>query len=166
VWLLGSSGFSAQLAGELGLPFAFAHHFSHENTLPALQLYRSSFRPSSTLERPHVMVAAIVVAADTQSEALRLALPGALSFLRLRQGLRGPTPTCDDAQTYPWTPSERIFAEDWLTRNVVGVPAAVRTQVDALLAATRADELMVLCTAPDPAARQRSYAVLRDLYPV
>jgi luciferase family oxidoreductase group 1 len=165
VWLLGSSDFSAQLAGQLGLPFAFAHHFSQENTLPALQAYRERFSPSSVLQRPHAMVAVMVIAADTDQEALRLALPCALAFLRLRQGGRGPYPTCEDAEQYPWSPVERMFAEDWLKKNVVGGPASVRAQIDALVAATNADELMVLCTAPEPAARQHAYSLLRELYP-
>ena len=102
LWLLGSSGYSAQVAGLFGLPFAFAHHFSPANTLPALALYRSHFRPSETLDRPHAMVAAAVVCADTDERARWLAGSGALSFLRLRAGRPGrclhrrrrpPTPT-------------------------------------------------------------------------
>src|SRR5262249_15624550 len=86
LWLLGSSGYSAQVAGMLGLPFAFAHHFSPANTLPALAMYRSYFRPSAYLESPYVMVGVQVVCADSDAEARRLAAPSALSFLRLRQG--------------------------------------------------------------------------------
>jgi luciferase family oxidoreductase group 1 len=164
VWLLGSSGYSAQLAGALGLPFAFAHHFSQASTLPALALYRENFRPSASLSKPEAMIAATVIVADTDAEARRLALPNALAFLRLRQGQTGPYPTVEDAEAYPWTPGERAFAEDWLAANVVGGPASVRAQLDRLLAATRADELMVLCTAPDPAARRRSYTLLRELH--
>jgi luciferase family oxidoreductase group 1 len=166
VWLLGSSDYSARLAGQLGLPFAFAHHFSQENTLPALALYRASFRPSAALAKPYALIAAMVIAAETQQAAQRLALPGALAFLRLRTGRPGPYPTVEDAERYPWTPQEQAFAEDWLGRNVVGSPAAVRTQVDALVAATQADELMVLCLAPEPVARQGTYRILRDLYPL
>jgi luciferase family oxidoreductase group 1 len=165
VWLLGSSDYSAQLAGQLGLPFAFAHHFSQENTLPALQLYREAFRPSAALQRPHSMVAAMVFVADTDQQALRLALPSALAFLHRRQGKSGPSPTCEDAERYGWSPMERMFVEDWLKKNVVGSPASVRAQFDALALATKADELMVLCTAPEPVARQRSYTLLRELYP-
>jgi luciferase family oxidoreductase group 1 len=166
VWLLGSSDYSAQLAGLLGLPFAFAHHFSQENTLPALELYRERFVRSNVLERPHAMVAAMVFVADTDREALRQALPSALAFLHRRQGKSGPSPTCEDAEQYAWSAMERQFVEEWLKKNVVGGPASARAQVDALVAATKADELMVLCTAPEPAARQRSYALLRELYPL
>ena len=90
LWLLGSSGYSAQVAGLLGLPFAFAHHFSGQNTMAALALYRETFRPSAVLAEPYSMIGAAVLAADTDAEARRLALPGALQFLRLRQGKPGP----------------------------------------------------------------------------
>ncbi len=166
VWLLGSSGFSAQLAGVLGLPFAFAHHFSQENTLPALALYRQRFRPSPKLERPHAMVAASVLIADTDEQAMRLALPNALAFLRIRQGETGMYPSLEEAEAYPWSPPERAFAEEWMSKNVVGSPVSAKKQLDALIASTQADELMVLCTAPDPVARQRSYTLLRELYPL
>ncbi len=164
IWLLGSSGYSARLAGRLGLPFAFAHHFSQANTLPALALYRDTFHPSAALERPEAMIGAIVIVADTDEEARRLALPTALAFLRLRRGAPGPYPTIEEAEAYPWTPEERAFAEDWLALNVVGGPSSVREQLDRLLEATRVDELMVLCTVPDAEARQRSYTLLRQLH--
>ena len=164
IWLLGSSGYSAQLAGELGLPFAFAHHFSQANTLPALALYREQFRPSAALDRPQAMIGAIVVVADTDAEARRLALPTALAFLRLRQGNPGQYPTLEQAEAHPWSAQERTFAEDWLSLNVVGGPDSVRRQLDRLLDATRVDELMVLCAVPDPEARRRSYTLLRELH--
>jgi glycosyltransferase involved in cell wall biosynthesis len=84
LWLLGSSGYSAQVAGLLGLPFAFAHHFSAANTLPALKLYRSTFRPSSVLQQPYAMVAVAVVCAETDAEAERLASSLALAAARRR----------------------------------------------------------------------------------
>jgi luciferase family oxidoreductase group 1 len=164
IWLLGSSDYSARLAGRLGLPFAFAHHFSQANTLPALALYRDSFRPSASLARPESMIGAIVIVADTDAEARRLALPSALAFLRLRQGMPGQYPTLAEAEEYPWSPDERAFAERWLASNIVGDPGWVREQLDRLLNATRVDELMVLCAIPDPEARRRSYTLLRELH--
>ncbi|HKE17892.1 MAG TPA: LLM class flavin-dependent oxidoreductase [Kofleriaceae bacterium] len=169
IWLLGSSGYSAQLAGRLGLPFAFAHHFSQANTLPALALYREQFRPAAAptptpATTPTTMIGAIVVVADTDAEARRLALPTALAFLRLRQGTPGPYPTVEQAEEYPWSPRERAFAEEWFSLNVVGGPDSVREQLDRLLEATRVDELMVLCAVPDPEARRRSYTLLRELH--
>jgi alkanesulfonate monooxygenase SsuD/methylene tetrahydromethanopterin reductase-like flavin-dependent oxidoreductase (luciferase family) len=84
MWLLGSSGYSAQVAGVLGLPFAFAHHFMPASTLPALALYRESFQPSAMLDRPRAMVAAGVICADTDERARWLAGPSALSAASAR----------------------------------------------------------------------------------
>lgn len=164
VWLLGSSGYSAQLAGRMGLPFSFAHHFSPDNTLGALALYRERFRPSPVLQKPYVMVAAIALVADTEEEAQRQALPMALAFLRTRQGQPGPYPSVAEAESHPWTAAERQFVAQWQRDALVGDPASVRKQLDRLLAATGADELMVLCTAPDAAARKRSYTLLQELH--
>src|SRR4051794_18007152 len=103
LWLLGSSDYSARAAGLLGLPFAFAHHFSAENTLPALRVYRESFRPSEVLDQPYAMVAASVLVAEDDDRARRLAAPGLLSFLRLRTGRPGLLPTVEEAEAYPYT---------------------------------------------------------------
>jgi luciferase family oxidoreductase group 1 len=162
VWILGSSDYGARLAAHLGLPFAFAHHFSQRNTLPALAIYREHFTPG-VLPAPRSMIGAIVVVADTDEEARRLALPNALAFLRLRSGRPGPYPSLEETAAYPWRPDEREFAEKWLASNVVGSPTSVRAQLAELLASTKVDELMVLCAVPDPAARQRSYTLLADL---
>ncbi len=164
VWILGSSDYGARLAARLALPFAFAHHFARQGTLPALALYRDGYRPTAAAPAPRSMIGAIVIVADTDEEARRLALPSALAFLQLRRGRPGLYPTIEDAAAYPWAPDERAFAESWLAANVVGSPASVRAQLDELLAATRVDELMVLCAIPDPVARQRSYTLLRELH--
>jgi luciferase family oxidoreductase group 1 len=164
VWLLGSSGYSAQLAGLLGLPFSFAHHFSAGNTLPALALYRERFRPSPALQRPEAMVAAIALVADSDEEARRLALPMALAFLRARTGRTSTYPTVAEAEAHPWSESEREFVQAWMRTALVGSPASVRAQLDRLVDVTGADELMVLCTAPDADARLRSYTLLRELH--
>ena len=119
VWLLGSSGYSAQVAGLLGLPFAFAHHFSGENTLPALELYRRTFRPSDVLEQPYAMIAAVRAVPPTDAEAHRLALPSALQFLQLRQGRPGPG--ADARRPPPRTPtpprSARSSTTGWRGRS-------------------------------------------------
>jgi luciferase family oxidoreductase group 1 len=162
VWLLGSSGFSAQLAGLLGLPFAFAHHFSGEHTVPALDLYRSSFRPG-VLDAPQAMVSASVLVADSYEQARRLSLPGALAFVRLRQGVPGVLPTPEEAEQHAWTGQERAFAEHRLDSQVLGSPQEVRQQLDQLLADTGADELMVTTTAHAFADRLRSYELLAQV---
>jgi luciferase family oxidoreductase group 1 len=160
VWLLGSSGYSAQVAGLLGLPFAFAHHFSAENTLPALALYRERFRPSAVLDQPYALVAASVLVADTDERARQLALPGALQFLRLRRGDPGQVPTVEEAERYPYTPLERRFVDDRLAAQIVGAPATVLDGLRELVSRTAADELMVVTTTHDGADRLRSYELL------
>src|SRR4029078_3221246 len=101
MWLLGSSGYSAQVAGLLGLPFAFAHHFSAANTLPALALYRQHFRPPDVLDHRYAMFAAAVVCAETDERARFLAGSGALSFLRLRSGPPRPMPSPEAGAACP-----------------------------------------------------------------
>jgi luciferase family oxidoreductase group 1 len=165
MWLLGSSGYSAQVAGLLGLPFAFAHHFSAENTLPALALYRESFRPSAVLEHPYPMVAASVLAAPTDEEARRLALSGALQFLRLRQGDPGPVPTPEQAAAHPYTALERQFVEDRLAGQIIGSPGTVRDGVHELVERTGCAELMVVTSTHDGADRLRSYELLAEAVP-
>jgi len=163
VWLLGSSGYSAQVAGLLGLPFAFAHHFSPANTLPALALYRQAFRPSPTLDRPYAMVAAAVVCADTDERARFLAGSGALSFLRLRSGRPGPLPSPEEAASYPYNPLERAFIADRQATQIVGDPDTVRRGLASLLEATVADELMLTTMVFDPADRLRSFDLVAAL---
>jgi luciferase family oxidoreductase group 1 len=157
IWLLGSSGYSAQVAGLLGLPFAFAHHFSPANTLPALALYRQHFRPSEVLERPYAMVAAAVVCAETDERARWLAGSGALSFLRLRSGRPGPLPSPEEAAAYPYTDLERAFVEDRQASQIVGSPETVQRGITELLEATVADELMSTTMVFDPADRLSSF---------
>ena len=163
VWLLGSSGYSAQLAGLLGLPFSFAHHFAPQGTLAALELYRSSFRPSQVLDAPHAMLCASVVVADTDAEARELAMPGALAFLRLRSGRPGLLPSVEQALGYPYAPHERAFVDQRLAEQSVGGPETVRASLDRLLAETGVDELMVTTMVHDPADRLRSFALLGEL---
>jgi len=163
LWLLGSSGYSAQVAGYLGLPFAFAHHFSPDNTLPALGLYRSSFRPSETLPQPYAMVAAAVVCADSDERARWLALPGALSFLRLRSGHPGVLPSPEEAAVYPYTEFERQAVATRQAHQVVGSPETVRRGLTDLLARTAADELMLTTIVHDHADRLRSYELVAAL---
>lgn len=163
VWLLGSSGYSARLAGLLGLPFAFAHHFSAQNTVPALNLYRESFRPGA-LDEPYSMIGVAVTAADTDERALELAQPQALAFLRLRRGNPGLLPTPEEAASYPYTALDRQMIDSRLADQVVGGPDTVRRTMDALIERTGADEVMVTTQVHDHADRLRSYDILADLY--
>ncbi|WP_207945643.1 LLM class flavin-dependent oxidoreductase [Actinomadura sp. 7K534] len=163
IWLLGSSGYSARLAGLLGMPFAFAHHFSAANTEPALRLYRESFRPGA-LDEPYSMIGVSVTAAESDERARELAMPQALSFLRLRQGHPGPLPTPEEAAAYPYTPLERQMIDSRLAEQVVGAPETVRKEMDALIERTAVDEVMVMTQVFDHADRLRSYEILAGLY--
>jgi luciferase family oxidoreductase group 1 len=163
-WLLGSSGYSAQLAGLLGLPFAFAHHFSGESTLQALELYRSTFRPGH-LPSPYSMICASVLVTDSYEKARELSMPGALAFVRLRQGQPGEMPSPEETAAYAWTPAERAFAEHRLDSQVLGSPAEVESQLKQLLADTGVEELMVTTSAHDLSDRLRSYDLLAELAP-
>jgi luciferase family oxidoreductase group 1 len=164
LWLLGSSGYSAQVAGMLGLPFAFAHHFSPANTLPALELYRSTFRPSADLDKPYAMVAASVICAETDERAEWLAGPFRLASLRLRQGRPGTYPTPDEAAAHTWTDVDHQVVAPFTGGHVIGGPERVKQRLDELLRETDADELMVTTVTYDLADRLRSYELLADLF--
>ncbi|WP_185734926.1 LLM class flavin-dependent oxidoreductase [Micromonospora globispora] len=162
IWLLGSSGFSAQLAGLLGLPFSFAHHFSAQNTLPALALYRQNFRPSRWLEKPYAMVAVNAVCAETDERAEWLAGPAGLSFLKLRSGRPEPLATPEEAAAYPYTELEREFVVQRREGQATGSPETVARQLGDLLARTGADELMLTTMVYDVADRVRSFGLIAE----
>lgn len=164
VWLLGSSGFSARLAGTLGLPFAFAHHFSAANTIPALDLYRDSFRPSEVLDAPYALIGVGALAAETEAAARREVLSGALSMVRLRTGRPGLVPSPEEAEAYEYSAMERDFVDSWLGNIVYGTPDAVRQGLDDLAKRTGADELMITANAHGGPARLRSYELIADAY--
>lgn len=162
IWLLGSSGFSAQLAGLLGLPFSFAHHFSSTNTLPALALYRESFRPSQWLDRPYAMVAVNAVCSDTDEHAEWLSGPSALSFLRLRSGRPEPLSTPEEAAAYPYSDLEREFVLQRREGQALGSPETVRRQLSQLAERTAADELMLTSLVYDIDDRVRSFELIAE----
>jgi len=162
MWLLGSSGFSAQLAGMLGLPFAFAHHFAGgDNTPAAFQLYRQSFEPSAILREPHSMVAVATIVGDTTEDADRLALPNGLYFSRLRSGARpGRIPTLAEAEAHDWTAAERQFVADRNAAQAVGDLASVVARIENLVSATGADEVIVVPQGPDLETKLRTLSDL------
>ncbi|MGI8677540.1 MAG: LLM class flavin-dependent oxidoreductase [Jatrophihabitans sp.] len=164
LWLLGSSLFSAELAGLLGLPFGFAHHFSGTHTLPALARYRESFREGGLLTKPYAMVTVNVVCAPTDAEADGIALPAALSFLRLRQGHPGRLPTPEQAAAHPWTPGEQEFVLQRRAGQAIGSPSTVRTSLARLVEQTDADELMITTQVHSAADRVRSLELTSDLF--
>lgn len=165
VWLLGSSGYSAQVAAALGLPFAFAHHFAGENTEAALDLYRSKFEPSETLSEPHTMIAVNVISDEDPETVRALSLPGQLSFLRMRRGLKPEPVSIEEALAYEFSPLEEEFIASRNARQAVGTPDEVKARLDSLLASTGTDELMVSSGAATVEGRIRSLEIVRELYP-
>jgi len=164
LWILGSSLYGAQLAAALGLPYAFASHFAPDALLPALETYRSNFRPSEQLERPHAMAGLNVVAADTDAEAARLFTTLQQGFTNLTRGLPGEyQPPIDDIEQY-WNPREKAQASHMLTHSIVGSPETVRAGLERFLALTGADELMAVSAIFDHGARVRSYEILAEAY--
>ena len=160
VWILGSSTYGAQVAAQLGLPYAFASHFAPGQLLPALDIYRRSFRPSPQLDRPYAAVGVNIIAAETGREALRLATTQQMSFTNLLRGVLGLSqPPIDDIATY-WTPTEKAQVQHMLTRSIVGSRETVRVGIDALVAETGADELIVVSDVYDHAARLRSFELI------
>lgn len=163
MWLLGSSGFSARLAGMLGLPFAFAHHFAGgDNTPIAFQLYREAFEPSVVLSEPHAMVAVVALVADHQADADRLALPNGLYFSRLRSGARpGRIPTLAEAEAHDWTPAELGFVRERNSQQAIGDLAHVTGRIEALADATKANEVIVVPQGPSLDVKLRTLRELR-----
>ena len=160
LWILGSSDFGVMLAAELGLPYAFASHFAPDLLLPALQIYRSRFKPSAQLARPYTMVGVNVIAADSDREARRLATTQQMSFADIFRGARGLSrPPIDDIESY-WSAMEKRQAMRMLARSIIGSPGTVRSGIDALVAETGADELMIVSDVFDHATRLRSFELI------
>jgi len=163
IWLLGSSLFSAQLAAALGLPFAFASHFAPDLLLPAVQIYRAQFKPSDALARPYTMAGAGVFASETDTEARRLITSAQQQFLNLRRGRPGPVPPPVDSMEDLWSPAERAGVEHALRYAIVGAPDVVKQGLDAFIAETRVDEVMITAQIYDHAARLRSYEIVAEV---
>lgn len=162
LWLLGSSDFSARLAGLMGLPFAFAHHFAGgPGTRVAFQVYRDSFRPSVILSKPHSMVAVAALVAADAAVAERLMLPGNLGFVRMRQGARpSRIPTLAEAEAHEWTPAERAWVAERNSQQAIGDLAHAQRQIADLVEATKADEVIVVPQGPDLATKLATLSAL------
>ncbi len=163
IWLLGSSLFSARLAAELGLPFAFASHFAPDLMTHALHVYRSLFKPSAALEKPHAMLGINVVAADTDEEARRLFTSLQQQFINLRRGVPGqlPPPVDDIGTIAPAV--ERVGVDQALGCSVVGSRATVRAGLADFIERNSPDELMVTATMFDHAARVKSFEMVAEI---
>jgi luciferase family oxidoreductase group 1 len=160
VWILGSSLFGASLAAALGLPYAFASHFAPAQLMDAIALYRREFTPSEHLDRSYVMLGFNVIAADADDEARHLFSSIQQAFLNLRRGQPAqlPPPVAGFGETM--TAAERGMLEQALACSAVGSPDTVRRGVDAFVARTGADELIVTSQIYDHGARLRSYEIL------
>jgi luciferase family oxidoreductase group 1 len=163
IWLLGSSGFSAQLAAELGLPFAFASHFSPQNTLAALELYHRNFKPSKVLQEPYAMVGVNVIAADTNQEARILATSMQQTFLNLIRNnpgqLQPPVENIDDL----CSEHEKAVLQQQLGSSIIGDPNTVKEGLQSFLDKTQANEMMVNAMIFDHKSRLRSYEIVAEV---
>ena len=160
VWLLGSTGYSAELAGLLGLPFAFAYHFSAANARPALALYRRAFRPSARLAKPYSIVSVSVLCAEDGATAHWLHGSSRLSSLRLRSGRPSTLPSPEEAAGRSYSAAEQTVIAEATASHVVGDPDTVTDVLDQLVAGTGADELMVTTSTFAHASRLTSYELL------
>lgn len=160
IWLLGSSGASAQMAGAAGMGYGFASHFSPAPAAPALQAYRRAFQPSAQFARPHAVLVIAAVCAESDAQAQHLATTMDLAWLRIRRGEFRPLPSPEEAGAYPYTESERAAVREYRERTVIGTPTAVRARIGALAEAAGADEAMIVSNLHDHAARLRSYELL------
>jgi luciferase family oxidoreductase group 1 len=166
IWILGSSLFGAQLAAELGLPYAFASHFAPAQMMEAMAVYREMFRPSERLQAPYVMLGVNVFAADTDAEARRLFTSLQQSFINLRTGRPGklPPPADDLDARLAADPRARAMLDNALACSVVGGPDTVRRGLAEFVSRTGPDELMVTAQIFDHGARRRSFEILTGLH--
>ena len=160
VWLLGSSLFSAQLAGMLGLPYAFASHFAPDYLMDALAIYRSEFKPSDQLTSPYAMVGTSIVGADSEEHAHRLLTSQQVQSVQMMRGEREKiAPPVDDIEAY-WTSAEKEAVDHKLRYALVGTVCSLTDQISELVAETRADELIATVRIFDQAASLRSLEIL------
>jgi luciferase family oxidoreductase group 1 len=164
IWLLGSSDYSSELAAQVGMGFAFAHHFAAYDAIDAMTNYRAHFRPSGWRASPHAIVAVAVIAAETDTEAERLASSMDLNRLRRDRGQYLPLASPEEALAYPYTEAERASIARNRSRLFVGSQASLVQKLEPLIAASQADELMVITAVYDHEARKKSYSLLAEAF--
>jgi luciferase family oxidoreductase group 1 len=164
IYLLGSSDYSAQLAGHIGAAFSFAHHFATFDAAEAMRLYRDNFKPSPSHDKPYAILATHVVCADTDEEAERLAATVDLNIVRRAKGEYLPLASPEDAASYDYTPIDKARIAQNRTKLSVGSPATVKARLMPLIDSTKADELMVTSMLFDHAARKHSYELLAKVF--
>jgi luciferase family oxidoreductase group 1 len=164
IWLLGSSGYSAELAAAVGMGFAFAHHFAEHDAASAMLSYRAHFKPSAALAEPRAILAVAAIAADNEAEAERIASSADLHFVRRAKGEFEPLASPEEAAAFPYAPADRQRIARQRERLVVGSADQVRGRLLALLEAASADELMITTMVYDHDARRRSYELLAQAF--
>lgn len=164
IWLLGSSGYSAELSAQVGMGFAFAHHFASHDAVDAMLSYRQHFQPSTWSSRPYAILAIAAIVADTDAEAERLAVSTDFNRLLRERGQYAPLVSIEEALAYPYTDGERAIIARNRKRLFVGAPATILRQLQPLIAASQADEVMVITAVYDHAARKRSYDLLAEAF--
>ena len=164
IWLLGSSDYSSELAAQVGMGYAFAHHFASYDAIAAMTNYRDRFKNTGWRETPYAILAVAVVAAETDAEAERLATSMDLNRLWRDRGQYRPLPSIEEAQAYPYTESDRAIIARNRTRLFVGSPATLMQKLEPMIAASKADELMVITAVYDHEARKKSYSLLADAF--
>ncbi len=163
IWILGSSLFGAELAAAMGLPYAFASHFAPDALMQAVARYRRQFRPSPALRKPYVMLGIGVFAAETDRDAQRHFTSLQQAFVNLRRGRPGPLEPPIDSMDGQWSELERAQVDHALSCSVVGSKETVGRGLDAFIARTEPDELMITAQIFDHAARVRSYEIVASL---
>lgn len=160
IWLLGSSGASARLAGSSGMGYSFASHFSAAPAAPAFDAYRRAFVPSPEFAAPHAILGVSVICAPTAEEAETLASGMELAWVRIRSGVFAPLPSPEEAARYVYSDAERRLVRDFRQLVIVGTPSAVRAQLLAKAGECAASELMIVCNLHSHTARLRSYELV------
>jgi luciferase family oxidoreductase group 1 len=163
IWILGSSLFGAQLAAALGLPYAFASHFAPAALMQAIEVYRSSFKPSEQCAEPYVMLGFNIFAADTEEEASYAQSSSQQSILNLHSGNPGPLPMPVKDFESDLPPGARAILDRWFECAAAGTADMVREQLEAFIDRTGADEIMVTSSIHDHAARLRSFEITASL---
>jgi len=164
IWLLGSSGYSAELSAQVGMGFAFAHHFATHDAVDAMLSYRRHFRPSAWSSEPYAILAIAAIVADSDAEAERLAASTDFNRLLRESGRYAPLVSVEEALAYPYTDGERAIVARNRKRLFVGAPTTVLQQLQPLIEATEADEVMVITAVYDHAARKRSYDLMASAF--
>jgi luciferase family oxidoreductase group 1 len=160
LYLLGSSDYSAELAGRIGMGFAFAHHFATYDAVAAMRAYRDNFQPSGWRERPVAILAIAAVCAETEAAAERLASSMDLNWLRRSYGEYHVLPSPEEAAAYPYTEADRVRMRKSRERLFVGTPDVIEARLMPLVEATKADEVMITSAIYDHGARKRSYELI------